>query len=150
MRLDKRDFEIVAITERGLAQRRNWTAHDSSERSEMKIKRSYEKRLTREAEVLRYMRMAKKISMNQAAKSLGISSSAIAHIEQGRMGISRVRIASMLSTYGYSENEFLEYIDGKSLPIQYREACIDLIAHLSETQLIAVLPVLKAISAAKN
>jgi len=59
--------------------------------------RSAEKRITREAQVLRHLRTSKNLSLNQAGKKMSISGSAIAHIEQGRMDISRERLAAMIT-----------------------------------------------------
>jgi transcriptional regulator with XRE-family HTH domain len=52
----------------------------------VKLKTYQEKRITREVEVLRYLRLAKKLSLNGAGAAVGISGSAIAHIEQGEDG----------------------------------------------------------------
>ena len=51
----------------------------------MKLIRSQQKIITRDAQILRHMRISKKVSLNQAGRLVRISGSAIAHIEQGRM-----------------------------------------------------------------
>ena len=112
----------------------------------MKKSRSSQKRITRETEVLRYMRMAAGLSMNQAGERVGITSSAIAHIEGGRMGVSRGRLDDLLSAYKFSHSQFLEYLEGKDLPLNYRDACTDLIQTLPEDQLRAIFPMLKALA----
>ncbi|MGE0527881.1 MAG: helix-turn-helix domain-containing protein [Bdellovibrionales bacterium] len=42
------------------------------------------------------MRVSKQLSLNQAGKLVNISGSAIAHIEQGRMDISRARLETRI------------------------------------------------------
>lgn len=101
----------------------------------MKLKRSQEKRITREAQVLRYLRLSKSISTNKAAALVTISSSAIAHIEQGRMGVSIARSRTLVEAYGYTWAEFMEFVDGKTLPINYLDECVRLLAEIDKEKL---------------
>jgi transcriptional regulator with XRE-family HTH domain len=96
--------------------------------------RSAEKRITREAQVLRFMRNSRKLSLNQSGRKMKITGSAIAHMEQGRMDISRERIAAMINAYGYTFEEYLEYFDGKELPLNYRAECAILLNNLTDDQ----------------
>ena len=77
------------------------------------MQRSQQKRITKEAMVLRYMRHSRNLSLNQAGELVGISGSAIAHIEQGRMDVSKARIETMLHAYRYTQDEYLEFFDGR-------------------------------------
>lgn len=106
--------------------------------------RRSEKRITRETEVLRSMRMARPLSLSQAGKVLGITGSAIAHIEGGRMDVLRARLEAMLKAYGFTQDQYLEFLEGRKLPIQYRDACHDLVDQLASDQLKAIYPMLKA------
>jgi len=108
----------------------------------MKLKRSQEKRITQEARILRHMRYSKKISLNQAGRLVHISSSAIAHIEQGRMDLSKARIRTLVEAYGYTMGDYLEYFDGKELPINHRDECIRLLSNIDDVKLRAVYAVL--------
>ena len=104
--------------------------------------RSSQKRITKESIILRHMRMVRKISLNKAGALLNITGSAIAHIEAGRMEVSRARVAAMINAYGFSQDEYLEFFDGKELPLNLREECIGIIHQLDEVRLQAVHAVL--------
>lgn len=102
------------------------------------MKRSQEKRITQEAIVLRHMRYSRQISLNEAGRKVGITGSAIAHIEQGRMDISRERIKSLVTAYEYTMDDYLEFMDGKDIPINFRDECISAIRQMDEVRLQAV------------
>lgn len=105
----------------------------------MKKKRSQIKLYSIEAKILRYMRMSKRISMKEAGRRNGCSDSAIAHYEQGRMGISSSKIGKFVESYGFTESEWLAVISGKPLPvISIKDECFELIDRLDETKLRAV------------
>ena len=108
----------------------------------MKLKRSQEKRITDEARILRHMRYAKKISLNQAGRLVKISGSAIAHIEQGRMDVSRERIRTLVDAYGYTMTDYLEFLEGKELPINHRDECIRMLREIDDIRLKTVYAVL--------
>lgn len=97
--------------------------------------RSRGKRITREAQVLRFMRSSRNLSLKQSGRKMNITGSAIAHMEQGRMDISRERIAAMINAYCYTFEEYLEYFDGKELPINFRDECAILLRNLSNDQI---------------
>lgn len=109
-------------------------------------KRSQEKRITKEAEVIRYMRLAKKLSLNQAGKAVGISGSAIAHMEQGRMDISGARLRTLIAAFGFTDEQFLEFMDGKTIPKNLRDECLNLIRLCSESKLAVLHPVIANIA----
>jgi transcriptional regulator with XRE-family HTH domain len=108
----------------------------------MKPKRSNQKKITKEALVLRHMRISKKISLNQAGRLVGISGSAITHMEQGRMDLSRLRIQTLVQAYGYTLDDYLELLERKELPLNRRDECLSIIRQLDETKLLAVHAVL--------
>lgn len=104
-----------------------------------KPKRSQQKRITREAEILRYMRMSRVISMRKAGALTGYSDSSISHFEQGRMDLNEELIRKLVTAYQYSLEEFNEYRGGKALPVlSIKDACIGLIDRLDESKLRAV------------
>lgn len=88
-----------------------------------------------EAKTLRHMRLSKKASLNQAGRTLRITGSAIAHFEQGRTELSQARIETMVEAYGYTMDQFYEFLDGKQIPMNYRDECFILIRKLDEAQL---------------
>ena len=109
----------------------------------MKLQRSMQKRITRDAQILRHMRLSKKYSLNQAGKKVKISGSAIAHIEQGRMDISKARLEALVLAYGYTQSEYLEFVDGKDIPINLRDECILLLRLCEEDKIKMLHPVIQ-------
>ena len=108
----------------------------------MKLKRSQQKRITKEAQIIRHMRISKELSLSEAASKVNISGSAIAHIEQGRMDLSRKRIETLVEAYGYTLNDYLEFLDGKEVPVNHRDECIHLLGQIDDIKLRAVHAVL--------
>ncbi len=106
------------------------------------MQRSQQKRITKEAQILRHMRLSRKLSLNKAGKRLGISGSAIAHIEQGRMDLSRKRIETMIEAYEYTTTEYLEYFDGREVPKNLRDECIFLLRQCDESKIQMLYPVI--------
>jgi transcriptional regulator with XRE-family HTH domain len=105
--------------------------------------RSTIKRITRELVVLRWMRRSRRISMRRAGAAIGVSSSTISHIEQGRMGLPVARVPELLSLYGYSSAEYEEHVMGKSLPVlNIRDECEQMIARIESPKLKALHAVL--------
>jgi len=108
----------------------------------MAMSRSSQKRITMEAMILRHMRLVKKLSLNQAGHLLNITGSAVSHIEAGRMEVSRARIEAMTKVYGFTMEDYLEFFDGKELPLNLRDECIGIIKELDDLKLQAVYAVL--------
>lgn len=103
------------------------------------MKRSQQKRITKQAKILQYMRRSKRISMREAGRRVNLSDSAISHYEQGRMDLSTERIRVLVESYGYSASEFEEFMSGKDIPIlSIKEECFSLLEQLDETKLRAV------------
>jgi transcriptional regulator with XRE-family HTH domain len=97
--------------------------------------RSQQKRITKEAQILRHLRIQAGLSLNQAGRKCAITGSAIAHIEQGRMDISRARIEAMVDGYGCTMEEFYEYMDGKPVPMNLRDECQIILRTLDPSKL---------------
>lgn len=109
----------------------------------MRRKRSQEKKITVQCKVARFMRVSRGISQREAAKKCNISEPAIGHYENGRMDISATRLEQFLKTYGYSKQEFDEYVNGKPIPvISVRDECVSLLGRIDEVKLRAVHAVL--------
>ena len=107
------------------------------------MKRSQQKRITPEATIVRQMRIAKGLSLNQAGRLVRITGSAIAHIEQGRMDLSRARLRSMVEAYGYTMQDFLDFAEGtRVLPVDLRGECVGILRQLDDSRLLAVHAVL--------
>ncbi|MGK5089743.1 helix-turn-helix transcriptional regulator [Bdellovibrionota bacterium FG-2] len=105
-------------------------------------KRSNEKRISKEAIILRHMRIEKGLSLNQAAAKVNITGSAIAHIEHGRMDLSRKRIETLIAAYGYTYDDYFELLDRTDPPIRVRDECLSIIRQLDDSRLQAVHAVL--------
>lgn len=98
--------------------------------------RSSQKRITKEAKILRYMRTAKAISTRDAGERVGISGPAIIHYEHGRMDLSPKRIEQLVTAYGYSMEDFQNLLAGESVPIaDLRDECASLVAALDDRKL---------------
>jgi len=108
----------------------------------MKLKRSQQKIITRDARILRHMRISKGMSLNQAGRLVRISGSAIAHIEQGRMDISRARLETLVQAYGYTMADYLEFQDGKEVPRNLRDECLMLLRRCDESKVQVLYPVI--------
>jgi len=102
------------------------------------MNRSQQKRITHQAKIVRHMRKTRGLSLNKAGRLVKISGSAISHMEQGRMDISRERLKSLVLAYGYSMQDFLEFVDGRAVPISYRDECIAIVRQLDDARLVAV------------
>lgn len=92
------------------------------------------------------MRVSKKISQPDAARAAGCSPQAIGHYENGRMDIPEVRLRRLLVLYGFTNEEFLEYLNGKPIPlISVKDECLQLLDQIrNEDKLRAVHTVLKS------
>ena len=97
--------------------------------------RSQEKRMTIEAQVLRHLRISRRISLNKAGRICNITGSAIVHMEQGRMDISSARLETMVLGYGYTMDEFYEYLDGKAVPKNFRDECLIMLRDMDDSKL---------------
>lgn len=101
-------------------------------------KRSSEKRITRRAQIVRYMRQSRGMSLNQAARIAGVTGPAIAHMEGGRMDISNERLTTLLRAYAYTSEEFESMANGAELPVSHLDECIAIVRELDEPRLRAV------------
>lgn len=91
------------------------------------------------------MRISQKVSQETAAKAAGCSDAAIGHYENGRMEIPENRLRRLITTYGYSYEIFMEYINGKPIPIiDVRDDCLRLLSQVdNEDKLRAIHTILK-------
>lgn len=109
-------------------------------------KRSQQKVITTKSRIIRFMRISKKISQPDAARTAGCSSQAIGHYENGRMDIPEARLRRLLNLYDFTNEEFLEYLNGKPIPlISVKDECLQLLDQIrNEDKLRAVHTVLKS------
>ena len=113
-------------------------------------KRSNEKRITREVRVIKFLREQAKLSIRQAASRAGLSMSLVAHMEQGRTGITQASLNKLLSVYGSTCATFEMFASGRvELPLDIRSECLELIKSMSLDQLKTAQPVLASLSLRK-
>ncbi|MGE3975635.1 MAG: helix-turn-helix domain-containing protein [Bdellovibrionales bacterium] len=87
----------------------------------MKQNRNVE--ITGEVKTLRYMRIQAGLSMRQAGRLLGITDTAISHLENGKMKLPLARIEQMVVAYGETMDNFFRTSRAKTLPCTTREEC---------------------------
>lgn len=109
-------------------------------------KRSQQKIITTKSRIIRFMRISKKISQPDAARAAGCSPQAIGHYENGRMDIPEARLRRLLTLYDFTNEEFLEYLNGKPIPlVSVKDECLQLLDQIrNEDKLRAVHTVLKS------
>jgi transcriptional regulator with XRE-family HTH domain len=113
-------------------------------------KRSNEKRITRGARVLRFLREQANLSIRDAAKKAGMSMSLVAHLEQGRAAILSRHLEKLLSSYGSSALTYQMFESGRvSLPQDLRLECLEIVRAMSLDQLRTAHPVLVSLSSHK-
>lgn len=98
-------------------------------------RRSYQKNITKECEVLRSMRKMKGISQDDASKLCGYSRASIGHIENGRIEISKSRIMHILACYGFDYSEFEENMKRDTQRDKIISKCSKILSCLNNTQL---------------
>lgn len=110
------------------------------------MKRSQQKIITTKSKIIRFMRISKKISQPDAARSAGCSPQAIGHYENGRMDIPENRLRRLLTLYDFTFEEFNEYLSGKPVPmVNVKDECLQLIDQIrNEEKLRAVHTILKS------
>ncbi|MCK5882208.1 MAG: helix-turn-helix domain-containing protein [Bacteriovoracaceae bacterium] len=97
-------------------------------------KRSRRIEMSREAEVLRSMRLDREFSMRKAADLLGVSSTTINHVEDGRANILEEYIESFLDALGYTQEDWGRYF-AESKVNDIKDNCMDLIENFSSEKL---------------
>lgn len=108
-----------------------------------KTKKKRQVPIRREVQILRFMRLSKGLSTNQAGRKIGIDGTAIVHIEHGRMALPPSRMDALIYAYGYTVAEFGEYLSGKQIPINLSQECAALLEKLDEASLKIVYGILQ-------
>ena len=113
-------------------------------------KRSNEKRITRGARVLRFLREQANFSIRDAAEASGMSVSLVAHLEQGRAAILSRHLEKLLLSYGSTILTYQMFESGRvSLPQDLRLECLEIVRAMSLEQLRTVHPVLESLKQRK-
>lgn len=112
-----------------------------------RIRRSDEQVITKEARVLKFMRESRGLSMRRAAAIVGTSDSTINHLDNGRMDITEKWIFKLVGAYGYTYDDFMDYMENKKrLPLDVLNDCITILQKLPPDKLWAVKGILDSFS----
>jgi transcriptional regulator with XRE-family HTH domain len=108
--------------------------------------RSNQKRLTRGARVLRFLREQAGVSQRKAAELSGLNGAVIAHLEQGRIAIHERHLDRLLPAYKATPTSFEMFTSGKvEVPQDLRFECIEIIKSMSLEQIRTAYPVLSSL-----
>ena len=98
-------------------------------------RRSYQKMITKECRVLKSLRRSKGITQDDASYLCGYSRPTIGHIENGRIELSKERIAHILECYGYKYTVFEANLNKEAQRDEVVDRCINKIQLLDDTKL---------------
>ncbi|HAZ13242.1 MAG: hypothetical protein A2X86_00565 [Bdellovibrionales bacterium GWA2_49_15] len=98
-------------------------------------RRSYQKIITKECQVLRSMRRIKKIPQHKGSALCGYPRATIGHIENGRIELSSERIKHIVECYGFKIDDFKANIGKVQLRDIVIDNCLEKIEHLDDTKL---------------
>ncbi|MBG59734.1 MAG: hypothetical protein CMJ16_04680 [Peredibacter sp.] len=101
-------------------------------------KRSRIKKLTKESEALKRMRLSRKLSQRNAAEVVGVPQTTINHTENGRAYIKRDYIRKFINALGYSWSDRNEFLEGHDPQMEVKESCKQMIDALEKSKLAVV------------
>ena len=84
------------------------------------------------------MRQKSGMTLRRAADAIGISHCMISHIEVGREDVPTRRLEAMVTAYGYTMEDFSAYLEGRKMPLNYRDECVELVHGLDQEKLKSV------------
>ncbi len=103
------------------------------------MRRSGQKIITTHSKILRCMRISKGLSMRKAAAVINLSDATVNHVENGRMDVNDQLIARFVKAYGYTKNEYNDYLKGKiQIPTDFRNECISILKNIDKDKLKAI------------
>lgn len=91
--------------------------------------------ITKEAKILRYLRLKAMISLVDASQRNNMTKAAICHMEKGRMRIPKERIRPIVLSYGYTMRDFEELMKMEEPPVCPEDECISIVRKLSNEKL---------------
>jgi transcriptional regulator with XRE-family HTH domain len=99
-----------------------------------------------EGKVLRRLREQSNFSMREAGEKIGVTSSTISHIENGRMNAPKGdRLARYLSVYGITEKAFKERVRNLRETVDPKEELIETIRRMSQKDFELVRGIVKGV-----
>ncbi len=115
------------------------------EKTKKRKRRSDSKVITKEAQVLRFMRKSKNLSMRSAALIINKSNTLISHTEHGRVDLHNKLIERLVTAYGYTMEDFnLFMVSDETLFVDYKEDLINFIHKMDDAQIMKAFNLLKA------
>ncbi len=115
------------------------------EKTKKRKRRSDSKVITKEAQVLRFMRKSKNLSMRSAALIINKSNTLISHTEHGRLDLHSKLIERLVTAYGYTMDDFnLFMVSDETLFVDYKEDLINFIHKMDDAQIMKAFNLLKA------
>ena len=115
------------------------------EKTKKRKRRSDSKVITKEAQVLRFMRKSKNLSMRSAALIINKSDTLISHTEHGRIDLHNNLIERLVTAYGYTMEDFnLFMVSDETLFVDYKEDLINFIHKMDDAQIMKAFNLLKA------
>lgn len=110
-----------------------------------KTRRSDHKIMTKEASVLKYLRVSRKLSVRKAAIIIGLSDTKLNHAENGRCDLNPKLILKVLNGLGYSYEEFVSLVNGSTpLPTNTYAECMEILKRLDKEKLKTVKAILES------
>jgi transcriptional regulator with XRE-family HTH domain len=100
-----------------------------------KDRRSYQKILTKECQVLKALRRSKGISQDKASELCGYPRSTIGHIENGRIDLDESRVRHIIKCYGLKFAQFEEYLEKDEFRVNVIDSCYEKIKRLDDRKL---------------
>tara|TARA_Y100000296_G_scaffold84747_1_gene118729 strand:- start:218 stop:625 length:408 start_codon:yes stop_codon:yes gene_type:complete len=115
------------------------------EKTKKRKRRSDSKVITKESQVLRFMRKSKNLSMRSAALLIDKSDTLISHTEHGRVDLHNKLIERLVTAYGYTMEDFnLFMVSDETLFVDYKEDLINFIHKMDDAQIMKTFNLLKA------
>lgn len=98
-------------------------------------RRSYQRIITKEVRVLKYLRTMKNLPQDKASEVCGYSRPTIGHIENGRIEVPVSRIRYIVQCYGYVFSEFEKLMKEEILRNEIIDVCTKKLISLPEDKL---------------
>ncbi len=110
-----------------------------------RFRRSDVKVMTKEAAVLKHLRLVAKFSIRGAAKAIGLSEAFVNHAENGRLDLNPGVILRFLNVYGRNYEEFVKLVEGRlPMPSSDYTECVEILKRLTPDKLVTVKTILKS------
>ena len=105
------------------------------------LRRSYQKKITKEVLTITRLRKRRKVSQYKASELCGWHRTAVGHIENGRIELTSRKLEALLSTLGYIKKQFNEQLCSEIDRDSIEQQCIRLIEEMEDSKLTSVLSI---------